>query len=118
MGGHEGGEGKEGVHHRSRGGYEGNEGHEGGEGEEGIQHRSRGSYEGNEGHESDEGVAPFLHVPADGLLQAKIVTLGAVQFSPCRAPGTGPCIGEAANSAATERAGTEGVKCCSVFLQK
>merc|ERR1712227_1160466 len=87
--GHEGGEGEKGIHHRSRGSYEGNEGHEGGESEEGIRDRSRCSHESNEGHESDEGVALFLHVPADGLLQATIVTLGRCTFFtlPCACNG-------------------------------
>merc|ERR1712107_396436 len=106
MGGHEGGEGEEGIYHPSRGSYEGNEGHEGGKGEEVIHHRSRRSYEGNEGHEgcqgekgigdrnrsgyegnegheSGEGVAfSYMYMLADGLSQAATVSLGAVQFSP------------------------------------
>merc|ERR1712151_735394 len=84
--GHEGGKGEEGIHHRSRGSDEGHEGHEGGEGEEGIHHRNRRSYEGNEGHESGEGVAfSYMYMLADGLSQATTVALGAVQFSPWRA---------------------------------
>merc|ERR1719263_1293514 len=46
-----------------------------------IQDRSRGSYEGYEGHESDEGVVSFLYVPADGFLQAAIVTWALYIFA-------------------------------------
>merc|ERR1712032_461086 len=131
--GHEGGEGEEGIHHRSRGSYEGHEGHEGGEGEEGIHHRnrcsyegnegsqgeegisdrSRGGYEGNEGHESGEGVAFFhLYACRRALTGSDCHSGHCTIFAlPCRAPATGPCIGEIANSAAPELASIEVVKC-------
>merc|ERR1712151_1398480 len=109
--GHEGGKGEKGIHHRSRRSYEGNEGHEGCQGEEGIGDRNRGGYEGNEGHESGEGVAfSYMYMLAGGLSQAASdcrsgrCTIFALA---CRAPATGPCIGEAANSAAPELAGIE-----------
>merc|ERR1712187_857552 len=102
--------GEEGIHHRNRGSDEGNEGHEGCQGEEGIGDRNRGGYEGNEGHESGEGVAFFLHVYVcrRALTGSDCRSGRCTIFAlACRAPATGPCIGEAANSAAPELAGIE-----------